>query len=396
MNYSDKESVLIISFQSLTEDSAGGTGFYGYKLSELFSKEKKLANFIVSSKGKFETTFPSKAVSFFSRYYLFILNKIFRFLPKYIYIKRAIEEELFDIFCQFKITDNIKVLVTTNPYLPRTLKRAQSKGIKTIFIPGNPEDNLIRDIVTQENNKYAVTGYDAYTFPFRLKIYNKSIPYFNRIIAVSSVTDESYKSRISASDIISSKGFIKRKTRDINNQLNRNYREKFVVGYLSYTVLLKGLQYLLKAWRDAELKDSILLVAGPIDEHVQKIINSEFADLINVEFAGLVTNKIEFYSKCDLFVQPSLIDGAPATVFEAMSYGVPVLLTDMCGAKDFITDNFSGLTVPANNSESLKEKVIWASNHRTELVKLGKAGKEAYDNFDLNHFIAELKTKIEA
>ena len=67
--------VLVISFQSLDQESAGGTGRIAYHVAEKLHEQGVLKKLVVSSKGKFTTTFPSVPVSWFSRYYLFILNR---------------------------------------------------------------------------------------------------------------------------------------------------------------------------------------------------------------------------------------------------------------------------------------------------------------------------------
>ena len=68
--------VMVISFQSLTATSGQGMARLGYILSKELHRRGLLKTFVVHSKGKFETPFPSEPVSFFSRYYLFILNKL--------------------------------------------------------------------------------------------------------------------------------------------------------------------------------------------------------------------------------------------------------------------------------------------------------------------------------
>src|SRR5690606_40692548 len=69
------KKILVISFQSLIKDSAAGMGRVGFEVSKILHQHGLLQYFVVSSKGQYTTSFPSKPVSFFSRYYLFLLNR---------------------------------------------------------------------------------------------------------------------------------------------------------------------------------------------------------------------------------------------------------------------------------------------------------------------------------
>jgi hypothetical protein len=64
------KKVLVISFQSLTGNSGAGMARLGHMLSTELHKRGMLQHFIIHSKGKFDTEFPSKPVTRISRYYL--------------------------------------------------------------------------------------------------------------------------------------------------------------------------------------------------------------------------------------------------------------------------------------------------------------------------------------
>ena len=134
------KKILVISFQSLTAKSGAGMARLGYFLSAELHKRGLLTSFIVSSKGQYETPFPSKPVSSLSRYYLFLLNNIGRFLKIKEYKLRFIQELLFDWFCSFKVSRDVTEIITTNPYLFRTFKKAKKNNVRVSYIPGNCED----------------------------------------------------------------------------------------------------------------------------------------------------------------------------------------------------------------------------------------------------------------
>jgi glycosyltransferase involved in cell wall biosynthesis len=82
------------------------------------------------------------------------------------------------------------------------------------------------------------------------------------------------------------------------------------------------------------------------------------------------------YATHDIFVFPSLVEGMPLTLLEAMATGMPVITTNTCGMADVIENGVNGLLVPAADAERLAAgiKRLWQS---TDLRKrLGLAGRE--------------------
>ena len=56
------------------------------------------------------------------------------------------------------------------------------------------------------------------------------------------------------------------------------------------------------------------------------------------------------YAAHDIFVFPSLVEGMPLTLLEAMATGMPVVTTNTCGMSDVVEDEFNGLLVPTANA----------------------------------------------
>jgi glycosyltransferase involved in cell wall biosynthesis len=62
-----------------------------------------------------------------------------------------------------------------------------------------------------------------------------------------------------------------------------------------------------------------------------------------------------FYSSLDVFILPSYGEGLPKSALEAASHGLPLLLTNVAGCNECISDN--GYLIPARNSLALQEKM---------------------------------------
>ena len=63
------------------------------------------------------------------------------------------------------------------------------------------------------------------------------------------------------------------------------------------------------------------------------------------------------YGSHDIFVFPSLVEGMPLTLLEAMATGMPVITTNTCGMADVVEDDVNGLLVPAADAEKLAEGI---------------------------------------
>ena len=63
------------------------------------------------------------------------------------------------------------------------------------------------------------------------------------------------------------------------------------------------------------------------------------------------------YAEHDIFVFPSLIEGTPPPLLEAMAAGMPVVTTKTSGMADAVETGFNGLTVPTADADSLVEAV---------------------------------------
>jgi glycosyltransferase involved in cell wall biosynthesis len=77
-----------------------------------------------------------------------------------------------------------------------------------------------------------------------------------------------------------------------------------------------------------------------------------------------------FYANHDVFVFPSLMEGLPIVLLEAMATGMPVVTTETCGMMDMVEDEYSGLLVKPADSEAFAaaiERVMTSAELRRKL-----------------------------
>lgn len=76
-----------------------------------------------------------------------------------------------------------------------------------------------------------------------------------------------------------------------------------------------------------------------------------------VKFTGFVDNPEIFYDEVDLMLLPSLGEGIPLSLLEAMRWGLPCIASNIGGIPEIITDGFNGILVEPENSEQLIEAI---------------------------------------
>lgn len=392
--------ILVVSFQSLTAHSGAGMARLGYYLSEQLDKKGILQDFIVYSKGKYTTSFKSSPVSYWSRYVLFLLNwldKRFHFAS---YKFRYVQELIFDFFCVSKITRETGILFVTQPYLPRTFRKAKKMGIEIIFIPANPEENYIRNLVTEEQTKLNIHAVDAYTYPRRIELFNKSVNYIDKVVGTYPTVYETYKTSAYKGEVIKMIGHLKPDFTPLVIEKKEAPKGTFIVGYLAHTVALKGLHYLLEAWQmlmqEQPEYDIKLMIAGKIDPAIEQYINEKYPTLIKTERLGRIADIKDFYKQLHLFVVPSLIDGGPYTALEAAHYAVPVLITENCGSAELLSRNETGCTIVAiRDAAAIKEEIKKAYNNREASAQMGMNAKYNLDTYRMDELITDVANYLE-
>ena len=83
------------------------------------------------------------------------------------------------------------------------------------------------------------------------------------------------------------------------------------------------------------------------------------------------------YRASDLFVLPTLEDGFGYVVAEAMACGVPAVVTDACGAAEWVTDGETGWIVPARSTEALAAALEAARSKKDGLAVMGSRARES-------------------
>jgi glycosyltransferase involved in cell wall biosynthesis len=93
-----------------------------------------------------------------------------------------------------------------------------------------------------------------------------------------------------------------------------------------------------------------------------------------VQTANEADNAVEF-ANGDIYLLPSLFEGTPLTLIEAMMSGLPIVTTSTCGMKDVVEDGRNGLLVPIRSPSSIVSAVERLVNDAALRARLGSTGR---------------------
>ncbi len=172
---------------------------------------------------------------------------------------------------------------------------------------------------------------------------------------------------------------------------------KFVFSGL--LISRKNLPTALKALSKLESREWSLDVLGngPLYEDWKKLaINLKINS--NIKWHGQLNKNdaIKVMSSCDVLLFPSLFEGAPGVVSEALSLGLPVISFDKDGQRDIINEN-CGILVPVDNPNgailNFKRSINKLLSDPLELERLSRGALQQAKKFTVTE---QLEVIIEA
>jgi glycosyltransferase involved in cell wall biosynthesis len=86
----------------------------------------------------------------------------------------------------------------------------------------------------------------------------------------------------------------------------------------------------------------------------------------------------DILAAADVFVLPSLYEGFPGAVIEAMALGLPVIASQLPTVQELVEDGRSGLLVPAGNPARLAEAIRRVVGDPRTSRRLGERGRELF------------------
>ena len=180
--------------------------------------------------------------------------------------------------------------------------------------------------------------------------------------------------------------------------------DEAVMGFSGELRHKKGLPFLLSCLAEVRKKrPACLLVIGEVrareQEHLARFGLDNPDDRTRILVTGHLEQNIDVVRHlrlCDVFLMPSLWDGMPNAVLEAMAVGRPVIASDAGGIPEIIKPNETGLLIDRVHLNRLGEGVLELLGHPAEGERMAKAARQSMvDDFHPAAEVSELRKLLD-
>lgn len=89
-----------------------------------------------------------------------------------------------------------------------------------------------------------------------------------------------------------------------------------------------------------------------------------------------------FYQSADIFVLPSLDEGMPNVLLEAMAMGLPVVATQISGSQELVKEGENGFLVPPKNPAIMAQKLSQLIDNNSLRLQMARASRNKAHQFD--------------
>jgi len=128
-------------------------------------------------------------------------------------------------------------------------------------------------------------------------------------------------------------------------------------------------------------------------EKVKQVVENKGLEK-NVKLLGWVSGdeKEEIYLSTSIYVLPSYFEGMPRSILEAMSYGLPVIATNVNAIPELIEDGNTGILIEPGDANTLAGTVLKLLRDKQMRILMGQsARKSIQEKFDPRLKLAELE-----
>jgi glycosyltransferase involved in cell wall biosynthesis len=146
-----------------------------------------------------------------------------------------------------------------------------------------------------------------------------------------------------------------------------------VIGFVGRLATIKGLPHLLEAVRQLAAWHPVRLIVigdGPQRREFEDLAN-ELGIADRVIFTGERRDIAAALAAMDVFCLPSLAEGLPNVLLEAMSMALPIVTTAVGGIPDLIRDGVTGLLVAPGNAAALGNAILRMTADKAAALEMG-------------------------
>ena len=285
------------------------------------------------------------------------------------------KEDRFDVLHAYFLTQAAFIATYAGKYL----------GIPTVVsIRGNDIERAAFDPSRYSHTMYALQNASAVTTNAS-ELVKKAKAFFDREIMLipNGIDAEHFKPRANIAKLTQTLRLIEASSPpSYFGQKQPSTFQNRVVGFVGELREKKGLKVLLPALVQVnKTQSTTLLVIGIVRQGADRQFFDEFLTLnpnLQIFVTGYIAPKDlpAYYSMLDVFVHPSLRDGMPNALLEAMACERAVVTTPVGGILDVVKDSETGLIVPVNDPAALSNAILKLFDDQSLRNRLGRSARE--------------------
>ncbi|MFH1787846.1 MAG: glycosyltransferase [Candidatus Altiarchaeota archaeon] len=142
----------------------------------------------------------------------------------------------------------------------------------------------------------------------------------------------------------------------------------------------KGVEHLIDAAAMTPGAKFLIAGEGPLKEKLEELAKAKGLGK-SVTFLGLRRDIPELLKASDVFILPSLWEGFPNVVLEAMAAGLPVIATDTSGTPEAVVQGETGLLVSPANANALSDALKSMISNPERMREMGRKGRARAERF---------------
>lgn len=192
-----------------------------------------------------------------------------------------------------------------------------------------------------------------------------------------SVTESLINNNVSPNKIIdTSYGLMAEEQHPIDKTESDN--QHFTAIFVARGIVRKGLHLLLDYWDKADINGTLKII-GRISPEMSEIIQT-YQQNNTIEFIDFADNLVKYYRSSDVFVLPSLEEGSPLVIYQALGAGLPAIVSPM-GSGGVVRDKVDGFILDPHDEQGWISAIQRLATDKFLRNKMASSARENSDNF---------------
>jgi glycosyltransferase involved in cell wall biosynthesis len=172
---------------------------------------------------------------------------------------------------------------------------------------------------------------------------------------------------------------------------DKSSNKKLRILFVGSMTQRKGLSDLFDAMQFVDKEEVELVVLGSLAAPL-----AFYKDQVEFNYEPTRSHDkvLDLMRSCDIFCLPSIVEGRALVIQEAMSQGLPIIITANTGAEDLVIDSETGFLVPIRDPKAIADKINWFVANRNKIFQMGTKAKDLSDTYSWDKYAATICNEL--